>query len=213
MQNEVEIMHIWRLPPMGKLVVEVGNRRYEQLSQIAEGDVRQRVTAAIGELIDFAGGYNVLLDAGVAPSPVVAAPTAVAAGPADDDEALRRRQQEFLDSLERDRDALRMAANAPRRRLAIPLVSPKVAHDSSLPPSLKIEDPKISIVEQIDAVLQKYLAAEPALAQRSIHLEQAPEGGLRILIDGRYFQRPGDIEEREIQLALKMALKEWEEEH
>jgi hypothetical protein len=29
-------------------------------------------------------------------------------------------------------------------------------------------------------------------------------------VDGRYFQRPGDIEEREIQLALKMALKEWE---
>jgi hypothetical protein len=208
MQSELEMMRVLRLPPRGKLVVEVGNRRYEDLSQIGEAEIRQRVTAAIGELIVFAGGYSVLVDAGVAPTAV--APPESAHEAVDDSEALRRRQEEFLKALEQERDALRMTASAPKRRLSIPLVTPKAVPESNSPPSMKVEDPKLSIVEQIDAILQKYLAAEPSLARRSIHLEQAPGGGLRIFVDGRYFQRPGDIEEREIQLALKMALKEWE---
>jgi hypothetical protein len=210
MQNELEMMRILRLPPRGKLVVEIGNQRYEHLSQIGEAGVRQRVTAAIGELIDFAGGYNVLVDAGVAPAPGMTAPPGVEDNALDDGEALRRRQEEFLETLERERDALRIEASTPRRRLVIPLVSPKPLPESDPPSPMEIASPRLTIVQQIDAVLQKYLAAEPSLATRSIHLEQAPAGGLHICVDGRYFQRPGDIEEREIQLALKMALKEWE---
>lgn len=69
---------------------------------------------------------------------------------------------------------------------------------------------ELSIVEQIDAILQKYIAADPRLARRSIHLEHAPNGGLRITVDNNYYQRPAEIEEKEVQLVIKMALKEWE---
>jgi hypothetical protein len=210
MISELEVMRVLRLPPRGKLVVEIGNRRYEQLSQIEDLALRQRATAAVGELIDFAGGYQVLVDAGVAPAPILNSPTAGKTGPLDDEE-LRRRQEEFLESLERERDALKMAASALKRRPAIPLITPKpLPENNPIPTRVEGPEAKPTLVEQIDAVLQKYLAVDSSLANRSIHLEQAPGGGLRICVDGRHFQRPGDIEERAIQLALKMALKEWE---
>jgi hypothetical protein len=210
MISEFEVMRVLRLPPRGKLAVEIGNRRYEQLAEIEDPALRQRVTAAIGELIDFAGGYNVLVVAGVAPAPVLSSQTAAKSGPPADEE-LRRRQEEFLESLERERDALKMAARAPMRRPAIPLITPTPLPDSNQPAArIAATHAKPTLVEEIDAVLQKYVAADPSLAGRSIHLEQAAGGGLRICVDGRYFQRPGDIEERAIQLALKMALKEWE---
>jgi hypothetical protein len=64
-------------------------------------------------------------------------------------------------------------------------------------------------VEHIDAVLQKYVAADPQLVDRDIHLKQSGEG-LRIVIDNHIYERPADIPEKNIQLAIKMALKEWE---
>ncbi len=69
---------------------------------------------------------------------------------------------------------------------------------------------QVSVVEQIDAILQKYVAAEASLAQRSIHLEQDPSGGLRIEVDGTYYQKPAQIQEPKIQICIKRALKEWE---
>lgn len=68
----------------------------------------------------------------------------------------------------------------------------------------------LSIVEQIDAIVQKHLANEPKMEGRSIHLEQSPAGGLHIKVDGEYYQRPAEIQDRDVQLLIKMALKEWE---
>ena len=67
MQNEIEIMQILRVPPMGKLVVSFNNQRYESINQVPDAKVRQLMQAAIGELITFAGSYQKLVDAGVAP--------------------------------------------------------------------------------------------------------------------------------------------------
>ena len=67
MENILEVMRIKRIPPMGKLVIEVGNQRFDRISQIQDEVIKQLVVAAIGELIVFADGYQTLADAGVAP--------------------------------------------------------------------------------------------------------------------------------------------------
>ena len=38
----------------------------------------------------------------------------------------------------------------------------------------------LSLVEQVDAILQRYLLDDPELAERKIHLVQDPNGGLII---------------------------------
>jgi hypothetical protein len=222
MQQELEVMRVLRLPPRGKLVVEVGGQRYESLADVTQPALRQRLTAAIGELVTFAGGYNVLVDAGVAPLLLTTAPSArspveadvvsstAVSGPAP---TLTEQQTAFLESLERQRDELKQAAEGPRRRSALSsLVLGQPAKPAVIEAPVEPIGPpaKLTIVEQIDQILQRHLATDPQLARRSIHLEQAPGGGLRIVVDGKYYQRPGEIEEKDIQLFIKMALKEWE---
>jgi hypothetical protein len=221
MQQELEVMRVLRLPPRARLAVEVGQRRFESLADVVEPALRQRLTAAIGELVDFAGGYQVLVDAGVAPLLLNPTPAGTAAGQAVTSTTdasppaatLTEQQAAFLESLERQRDALKQTAEAPRRR---PALSSLVMGRPSKPAAIETaveaisESPQLTIVEQIDQILQKHLATDPQLARRSIHLEQAPGSGLRIVVDGKYYQRPGEIEEKEIQLFIKMALKEWE---
>ena len=68
----------------------------------------------------------------------------------------------------------------------------------------------LSLVEQVDAILQRHLLTEPELAERNIHLVQDPSGGLIIEVDGQRYQRPREIENPRIQLMIKQALKEWE---
>jgi hypothetical protein len=115
---------------------------------------------------------------------------------------LEARRAAFIASLERERDAL--------------VVQAKLAPDPSHILSAATKDEPIGptrpagIVGQIDDILQKHVRADPKLEGRSIHLEQAPAGGLRIKVDNQVYQRPAEIKEKEIQLVIKMALKEWE---
>jgi hypothetical protein len=198
MDNEIEVMRILRVPPRGKLVVAVGDRRFEKLSDVPTADVKGLLTAAIGELIVFADGYNTLVEAGVAPP--LAPPTGTGKAVA---QSIEQRQAEFLASLERQRESFRATTTLPPDHEA---VISEAAKDA--PPAAG--KAALSIVEQIDAVLQRHLANEPKMAGRKIHLKQAPAGGLHIEVDGEYYQRPAEIKDRDVQLLIKMALKEWE---
>jgi hypothetical protein len=205
MKNELEIMRIWRLPPLGKLVVEANGERYTSLGEIKDPKLKQRLLAAIGELIPFVGGYQSLVDIGLAPALTPPTPTS-AADPADSEE-LTREQEAFLARLQAERDEL--ASRKPGRLRSISSAEPLVTftEKGEVKPAIPI-GPK-SIAEQIDEILQKHLKADPKLADRLVHLEENPAGGLHIRVDGVYYEKPADVPDREVQLAIKMAVKEW----
>lgn len=198
MDNEIEVMRVIRVPPRGRLVVAVGERRYDKLSDVPAAEIKHRLLAAIGELIVFADGYNTLVEAGVAPP--LAAPGG-AGKPVSP--SIEQRQAEFIASLERQREALRATVSLPSSR------ETHIASAASLTPPEPART-TVTIVEQIDAILQRHLASDPKMEGRSIHLEQSPAGGLQIKVDSDYYQRPAEIKDRDVQLLIKMALKEWE---
>ncbi len=209
MRKEVEMMRVLRVPPMGKLVVEVSGQRFEMLSEINHAKVEQRLLAAIGELIIFAGGYQALVDAGVAsplipPSTVSSPPPTSKSEPSEtNDPELTAQQARFLAELEAQRDSLRSEIPPPQIEDLASAPLPPVAP----PPKPAAEQ---SLADQIDAILQKHLAAEPELSRRMIRLRENPSGGLRIEIDGQFYDRPREIPELAIQRLIKKALKEWE---
>jgi hypothetical protein len=87
--------------------------------------------------------------------------------------------------------------------------------DADIPPAPPIRTPSIdapplTVAEQIDVILQQQVAADPELAGRTIRLEQAPQGLLRIIVDGSTYDRPGDVTDRRVQGAIKRALREWD---
>jgi hypothetical protein len=195
MQNAVVVMRVLRMPPMGKLVVEVNKNRYEKWADITDENVKRLLLAAIGELIVFADGYENLVEAGFAP------PLTKAAEPERDVSEL---QAEFLASLEAERANLR--AKSTTR-------SSSFMSRATLQPgqtTAKVGPEPLTVVEQIDAILQRYLVANPDLARHNIHLRQDGSGGLRIIVDGQSYQSPREIEDHEIQAVIKRALQEWE---
>jgi hypothetical protein len=200
MQNEIEIMHILRVPPMGKLVVSFNNQRYESISQVPDAKVQQLMLAAIGELITFAGGYQKLVDAGVAPpiSPSQAVPTPAPPPAEESDEATS-----FVSRMEQERDEIKSAKAKPTISLLANLRPRPARNEASA-------NKMLNLVEQVDAILQRHLKSEPDLAERKIHLIQDSGGGLLIEVDGKQYQRPRDIDDARIQEMIKRALKEWE---
>ncbi len=182
MQNEIEIMRVLRVPPKGQLVVEVNGNRYEAITELQSPKNRQLLLAAVGELITFAGGYQALIDAGVA------APTL----PPQPKKSLEEQRAEFLASME--------TSSGPTSS------SPLTA--TAEPSADKTTD--LPIVEQIDAILQQYVAKSPSLNQHRIHLIGDPSGGIKINVDGQIYNRPKEIGDKQIQLIIKQALKTWE---
>ncbi len=202
MRQEIEIMRVLRVPPLGKLVVEVSGQRFQALAEVKHAKAEQRLLAAIGELITFAGGYQVLVDAGVAPpaQPAKSAPPPPEEA-ASEAEKLTQRQARFLSQLEAQRDALRRQQPPPQPTI---LTSPTPA---AIPPRLASG---ATMADQIDAILQKHLAEDPEMAARTIRVRENPAGGLRIEIDGHFYDRPREIPELAIQRLIKKALQEWE---
>lgn len=193
MKNEVEVMHVLRVPPIGKLVVEFKGNRYQNISDVSEENVSRLLLTAVGELVSFAGGYENLVKEGLAP------PLAPAGGGTGEDESISEKQARFLAQLETSRDATKIEKKSPPS-MAMPGIS-RVSNQPST---------ALSPVEQIDEILQRYIAADPELSHRSIHLVQHPAGGLQIDIDSQSYQRPSEIEDQRVQILIKKAIKEWE---
>lgn len=201
MQNEIEIMRILRVPPMGKLVVSFNGKRYEKITEVTEANVRQLMQAAIGELITFAGGYQNLVDAGVAP-PLASSPVGTVQSAATDASETEEAQR-FLNRMEEERDALKTSGPRPSPSLLTNLRRRPASTEASA-------NKMLNLVEQVDSILQRHLLTDPELADRKIHLVQDPKGGLVIEVDGQRYERPRDIDDPRIQVMIKRALKEWE---
>jgi hypothetical protein len=200
MRRELEVMRVLRVPPLGKLEVEVNEQRYQNLSEITDEKIRRLLLAAIGELMDFAGGYQTLVDAGVAPA---------VSQSVKDEPPLEQRQAEFLARLEQERDALK-AAPPSKPPLAV-LGGTKMSEEAlAAQVAAAAQKRPLSVAEQIDAILQKHVAATPDMAERSIHLVQNPAGGILIEVDGKKFGKPADIPDPGIQELIKRAVKEWD---
>lgn len=200
MRNEIEVMKVWRMPPMGKLAVEVGGRRLESLAELQNEATEQRILAAIGELITFAGGYKRLVDAGVAPELIPPAPPAAATPPPA--ASAQETQAKFLASL------MQKSAEPPAAPPS-PLSFGFRRPTKSIPPAGALLS-QVNIVDQIDTILQRLVAADPELAARDIRMEPGPGGKLQIRVDGKNYQRPAEIEDKAVQKVLKQALVEWE---
>ncbi len=197
MENEVEVMRIVRVPPMGKMVVISESNRYQHISQVPDDTLRQRIMAAIGELVTFADGYSTLLDAGLAP-PLSAE---IASEATSEDEKLEQQQLAFVESLKLERDVMYVEDAE---------VSGSV-HPVGLEETDLIGDTgPLSIAGLINPILQKHVNAEPELEGRSIRLATEANGGLYIVVDGQVYQRPEDIPDIEVRKVLRAALKEWD---
>ena len=192
MDKEIEVMRVIRIPPRGQLVVQVGDKRFERITEIHDEALGRFLLAAVGELVVFANGYNTLVAAGVAP-PLARESTQNTGTYAG---SIEERQAAFLASLEAQRDAELVSA------------APEAAKQSKAPVE---EIEPLSIVDQINPLVQKHIDANPELKGQVVLLESEPAGGLLVRVNGRLYERPENIEDIRIRKAIAAALREWDE--
>ncbi len=70
--------------------------------------------------------------------------------------------------------------------------------------------PSLSIVGQIDAILQSRLAST-LLATKGIRLQDSPEGGVIVWVGIHKYATVDDVPDLETKAAIRAAIKEWEE--
>jgi len=73
------------------------------------------------------------------------------------------------------------------------------------------EQPDLNIADQIEDLLQERLAGDPAFEQRSIHVKPALDGGVRIEVDGAYYDGVGDVADEDVRALLMTVVREWEQ--
>ncbi len=194
MDNEVEVLRIIRVPPMGKLVAQIGRKRYENLNEITDQAAQQRVKAAIGEMVGFCGGYQQLVDAGLAP-PVIASTEAAS------QQSLAEQQEQFLQSLSG-------GTNPPQAVDPLRSVPASDPANALSPPAS--ENAALDIAGQINELIEKHKAQNPQFANRTVKLLADASGEMRIQVDGKTYEKPSQIEEKDVRALVKFALKEWE---
>ncbi|MBN1679473.1 MAG: hypothetical protein JW966_04225 [Anaerolineae bacterium] len=121
------------------------------------------------------------------------------------------------------------APRAPRRQPSPPPVEP--ADDDPEPASMRPgamlrqmtraamgQTPKpveeiapLSIGDQIEDLLQARLADMPQFAGRKIHVKPAIDGGVRIEVDGAFFEGIGEVDDDDVRDLLGDVVREWEE--
>lgn len=70
--------------------------------------------------------------------------------------------------------------------------------------------PELNIPAAIEAYLQYKKQFSPEYAQRSIHVLPALGGGVRIEVDGTYFESVGDVADPEVRAFLQATIQEWQ---
>jgi hypothetical protein len=72
--------------------------------------------------------------------------------------------------------------------------------------------PPLSIVEQINSVLQMRMVNTP-LAKRDIRLRESYEGGVEVLVGLKKYASVDEVPEEEVRSAIRAAIAEWEKKY
>jgi hypothetical protein len=190
------VLRVLRDRLTGRVVVEIGGKRYNRFSDLADVNVQEGLMVTLHDLHNFTGSSGAPMAAAVpAPSVPAAAPEAQPPAPL------------APSPLPPPAPATRPADPPPLRMPSMnPFKQAMVLRDleKAAPP------PPKPIAEQIDDVLQVLVVVTP-YAQRGLHVRSGPRGNAIFELDGRSFHSIDDIPEAEAQAIFRDAVKRWEQ--
>ena len=198
----VEVMRIWRDLGDGSLVIELGGRRYRSVNDISNGELLRRFTAVVRELWQMVNGStanrtlanppassNASLNAGGASVANVPLPTGGTS-------SLFNRVGALNPPPEIDPDA-----SKPRG-----ILRGATRQTGTTPAAAR----RPSIGDAVEDYLQFKLSTTAQFQARSIHVRPAVDGGVRIEVDGHYYDGVGDVVDADVRDFLLATLREWE---
>jgi hypothetical protein len=197
----VEVMRIWRDLGDGSLVIELGGRRYRSINEISNSELVRRFTAVVRELW--------LMVNNGAPNRSTTLPNAPSGNA-----GLNAGTSGSVSSSTGGTGSL-------RNRIGILNPPPEPEQEVSKPRGLlrgasrqTSTQPEASrrpgIGDAVEDYLQFKLSSTPQFQARSIHVRPAVDGGIRIEVDGHYYDGVGDVVDADVRDFLLATLREWE---
>ena len=190
-----EVLRVLRDNLTGRLIVEIGGKRYAKINEIQDANVGQGFLTTLRDLSRFAGGFTTASSAPAAPpvSPPDAAPRATPQPPAPP------RPEPHAPALTQSpAETLRKPSMNPFKQMQVLREMEKNA----------LVEPK-GITAQIDEVLQAKIAGTP-FARRGMRVRAGAGGSAAFDLDGKSYDAVDSIPDSEARDLVRAAIKEWE---
>jgi len=228
--NTVEVMRILRDLADGSILVEINGRQYRSLSEIGDPQIGRQfignalAVAEFARLEKTAGKVSDSSEqAQSARKSMLPDQSSDEAVPLpwiqDDSESPKDSSSTLLGSLlpndsappQYQPSAAYPQPPVPQPPVPMPPVPPSATASSndSSDDQENVSAPK-SIADQIEELLQYRLQQSPHYARRSIHIRPALDGGVRVEVDGRFFDGVGDVADAGVKEFILSVVQEWE---
>jgi hypothetical protein len=131
------------------------------------------------------------------------------------DPKLRQRYENVIVELYQLAGEATFQARFGTAQAAKPAISPKTAKPSASSPLLNpdAEGTPPGIAGPIEDFLQHRLAVHPEWRGRNLHIHTTPEGGVRIEVDGEFYEAVSDVEDPDIRAFLQQTVADWSNAH
>jgi hypothetical protein len=188
----VDVLTVSRDLADGSLIVQIGNSAYGHAAEIADAEARRRLKSALRELAQQVTAeprepQAAPPAASTAPPITPPAPTSSAPAPTPISTPADDGRWKLPNFNEMANEPLKLRGGKPKQ-----------------------EVPEINIAAAIEAYLQHKVRTTPAFAQRRLHIHNAPGGGVRIEVDGQFYEAVSDIEDEPTREFIAGAIAEWQ---
>jgi len=216
-QEPGEILRLVSDPDRHDFCIQVADRSYRRLVDVADQAVGQHILEGITRLLQFSNGM-VATDGGIGMVPLPPL-SAVAAPPLSSPPALPE-----TDALTPSSEAPSPAPLSEQERFLRGLMgeAPSTPSEPVQPPSLMSSlrgtwkkpssdsSPALDLVTEINRIFQSKLGVSP-LANTDAAVEASPDGGVRIRVGTVFYDSPNDVPDARLRELLKLSIAEWEQ--
>jgi hypothetical protein len=184
--DAIEVMRIWRDVNDGGLIIQMGNQRYRTAADIQSPDLLRRFTAVVRELSAMIGASVAPVQRGTIQPLPPATPPPYAQAP---------------------RPATNFSFAGSEQPKSGGMVNRLMGRPAAQPPA---NAEPAGIAASVEEYLQNRLPASPEFAQRGIHVRPSLDHGIKIEVDGRYYDGIDEVDDEAVREFLFTVMREWE---
>jgi len=214
-QEEGEVLRLASDPDRHDFCVQVADRSYRRLADVADQAVGQHILEGITRLLQFSNGMVATDDGiGMVPLPslsaAVATPLPLPPAPPATEAPTSPPESPSLAPLSEQERFLRelMSAAPPNEPVQPPSLISSLRGTWKKPSS--DSSPALNLVTEINRIFQSKLGVSP-LANTDAEVQAGPDGGVRIRVGTVFYDSPNDVPDARLRELLKLSIAEWEQ--
>ncbi|MFN8528989.1 MAG: hypothetical protein U0670_10285 [Anaerolineae bacterium] len=194
----VEVLTVLRDVADGGLLIQIGDKTYRNPPALADAEFKRRFNTAISELAKS-----------LSKTPVSAPPkeTTVSAPSPDQAANMELPSSDAMATGTYTPTLGMMPGDLPKFKVT---EAPRPNRPLGRVPKPTETIPEIDVGGSVEAYLQHKLSMTPQFAGRRVHIRPNPLGGIRIEVDGQFYDAVSDVGDPAVQAFLRSAIEEWQ---